>query len=93
MGFSVIFLSGNQDWVQDMFAQDNRNKHISVLLLQSKHWGQGKSESIYLYIQSIQIYLGIGIFMKEKYSLCTGIHVEWMLLAYIIPRLSMMVAT
>lgn len=78
MGFSVIFVSGNQDWVQDMLAQDNRNKRTLGFLLQSKHWGQEKSESI-------QTYLSIGIFMKEKYSLYNGIHVEWMLLAYIIP--------
>lgn len=77
MGFSVIFVSGNQDWVQDMFAQDNRSKCSLGFLLQSKHWGQGKSENL-------QTYLCIGIFIKEKYSLYTGIHVEWMLLAYII---------
>lgn len=78
MGFSEIFVSGKQDWVQDILAQDNRNKCILGFLLQSKHWGQGKSESI-------QTYLSITVFMKQKYSLYNSIHVEWMLLAYVIP--------
>lgn len=76
--FSVISVSGNQDWVQDIFAQDNRNKSVLGFLLQSKHWGQGKSESIQTYLW---------ILMNEKYSLYNGIHVEWILLAYIIPEI------
>lgn len=57
---------------------NDRNKFILGFLLQSKHWGQGES-------QSIQTCLRAGIFMKKKYSVCNDIHIEWMQFAYITP--------